>query len=351
MTVQMRSNAGIIEIARDLMSAISPVTGVRGTGQIMVRPKGGAQVFLPRNWYLMPIVNGAVREDLLFKVDQGSNRAVYPDGKRKKANENEPDADSWWTIQPGGSMVNIVSLVGGRRFNLPKNTKFVFDPLNNDLETEAILQAPITNGSDPVHFGGCKSVVQFEQLNAPSASLDAFRASVGKLPAVVIVWDGSEPADGTTQSSIDRGRTRVGQTSQLFKERFNLFVLVERLDSSAVRSSEGLKLLEDITNWLTDLQSVDGEVFSSPTGIQIRGRSRIAGDNAAYQSMFIYALQISVTSCIRPYDSRTFSPWLRTNVDILTHRKDDEGNRKLVVSEDIDMTKTAEDVDTTDGSE
>lgn len=339
---EMRTNASVIEIARDLMAAISPVTGTRGSGQILVRTKGTSQVFLPRNWHLFPIVNGAAREDLLFKVDQGPNRAIYPNGVRKKANATEPDAESWWTVQPSGTLVNVTSVVGGKRFNLPKNTKFIFDPNHNDLEVEAVLQATITDGSDPTHFGGCKSVVQFEQLNASSVSLDVFRSSVGKFPAVIIVWDGSEPADGTTQSSIDRGRTRVGSVSQLFKERFNLFVLTERLDSGAIRSAEGLKLLDDITYWLTDMQSVDGEIFSSPTGIQIRGRARIAVDASAYQSLYIYLLQISITTCVKPYDSRTFQPWLRTHNEILTFAKDEAGNRKVVVSQDIDMTAGSE---------
>ncbi len=342
MTDMMRSNASVIELARDIMAAINPVTGTRGTGKVLVKTKGKTPVYLPRNWYLMPIVNGAVREELLFKVGQGPNHAIYPDGKRKKSSVDEPDAESWWVIQPGGTLVDIVSVVGGIRHNLPKGTKFAFDPHNPNLEIEAVLQNAITDGAEPTHFGGCKSVVQFEQLNAPTASLDAFRAAVGKFPAVIIVWDGSEPADGTTQSSIDRGRTRVGSVSQLFKERFNIFVLLERLDSGQIRSAEGLKLLDDITYWLTDLQAIDGEIFSSPTGVQLRGRARVAGDSAAYQHVYIYMLQISVTSCVVPYDSRTFHPWLRTHNEILTFQKDGAGDRKVVVSQDIDMTAGSE---------
>jgi hypothetical protein len=342
MTQEMRSNSSVIDIARDIMSVISPTTGVRGSGKVLIKTKETTSVNLPRNWHLIPIVNGAAREDLLFKVGQGPLRAKYPNGKRIKTDPNEPDTESWWSVQPGGTLVNIHSLVGGNRHNLPKGTKFIFDPGHPDLESEAILQRDITDGADPTHFGGCRSVVQFEQLNAVDVSLDTFRASVGKFPAVVIVWDGSEPADGTTQSSIDRGRTRVGPTMQLFKERFNLFVIVERLDSGSVRSAEGLLLLDHITGWLTDQQSIDGQIFSSPTGVQIRGRGRVAGNNTNFQHVYVYLLQISVTTTLVPYDSRTFSLWLRTHNEFLTFEKDGAGERKVVVSQDIDMTAGSE---------
>jgi hypothetical protein len=342
MTQEMRSNASVIDIARDIMSVLAPTTGTRGTGKVLVKTRGTSPVQLPRNWHLIPIVNGAAREDLLFKVGQGPSRAKYPNGKRKKDDPNEPDTESWWTIQPGGTIVNIHSLVGGVRHNLPKGMKFAFDPCHPNLEVEAILQRDITDGADPNHFGGCRSIVQFEQLNAVDASLDTFRASVGKFPAVVVVWDSSSPADGTTQSSIDRGRTRVGSVAQLFKEQFNLFVIVERMDSGPVRSAEGLKLLDDITYWLTDQQSVDGQIFSSPSGIQIRGRTRVAGNNTNFQHVYVYLLQISVTTTLVPYDSRTFSPWLLAHNEISTFEKDGAGERKVVVSQDIDMTAGSE---------
>jgi hypothetical protein len=49
-------------------------------------------------------------------------------------------------------------------------------------------------------------------------------------------------------------------------------------------------------------------------------------------------LQISVTTTLVPYDSRTFSPWLRTYNEILTFEKDEAGERKVVVSQGINMT-------------
>lgn len=338
----MRQTASVIELARDLMAACGPVTGTRATGKLLVRPRGQAPVFLPRNWALIPVVNGAAREDLLFKVAVGPEKARYPDGKRVKGSEDEPDTESWWVVQPGGTVVSIHSIIGGKRHNLPRGTKFLFDPQNPALEIDGTLQADMTDGADPVHFGGCMSMAQFEQLNGPQATLDAFRAELGKLPAAVFVWAGSQPADGTTQSSLNRGMTRVGQVRQLFKEQFDVFVISERTDSGPQRRAEGLKLLDDITFWLTDRQAVDGQIFSSPSGVQIRGRARVAGDNASYQSVYVYLLQLSITHLWAPYDSREFFPWLRTHNEILTFQKDGDGERKVVVSQDIDMTTGSE---------
>ncbi len=335
----MRNGTTIIEVARDLMAAAAPVTGTRATGKVLIRAKPGKTVLLPANWHLIPEVNKASREELVFKVGTGPGVAKYPDGKRKKASPTEPDAGSWWTITDAGVLVDVMSVIGGVRHNLPANTKMLLDPVHPDLEPFAQVQpVALSGGADPTWLGGCKSMVQFESLAANTVSLDAFRAQVDKFPAVVLVWDGSEPADGTTQSPLDRAATRVGPGSQLFKERFNLFVLVSRTDGGHMRRNEGLKLLDDLTFWLTDRMEVDGQQFSSPTGVQITGRNRVAGDSAAFQGMYIYVLQLTVTGTWTRYDARTFQPWLRTNNTFLTFEKDADGNRKPIVDQDIDMT-------------
>ena len=350
-----RSNATIIELARDLAAAVHPTTGDRATGRILIRAKQGkGKVFLPRNWAMIPLVNGAAREDLLFKVGEGPFKAKYPNGKRKKDDPNEPDAGSWWEVEEAGAVVSVVSLVGGERHNLPCGTKMLLDPQHPDLEAEAevIGDAGITGGKDPTWLGGCMSIVQFEQLGGATVTLDAFRSKVDKFPAVVIVWDGSQPGDGTTQSSLDRGRTRVGPSQQIFKEQFNLFVLTKREDSDHLRRNEGLKLLDDLAFWLTDAMSVDGQQFSVPTGVQIRGRSRVAGNSEAFQQVYVYLLQLSVTALWKRYDAlRSFNPWLRTRMQTLTHEKDEAGERLVTTDQLIDMTTSDDSEESDDDSE
>jgi len=337
--VSMRSSASVIEVGRDIMAACAPTTGTRATGVVLIRTRGtSGPVYLPRNWALIPVVNRSLREDLLFKVGEGPESAEYPNGKRVKASEDEPDAGSWWVIQPAGTLVTIHSLLGGKRHNLPKGTKFILDPENSSLEVECELQAAITDGADPTHFGGCMGIMQFEQLQGPTATLDAFRSELGALPGIVVVWSGSQPADGTTQSTLDRGASRAGVRMQLFKEMFDLYVISKRLDSGPMRRAEGLKLLDDVTKWLTDVQSVDGQIFSTPNGVQIRGRGRVATNNPEFQSLYIYLLQLSVTCLFTPYDVRTYSPWLRTHNEFQTVEVDGSGNRLVVVDQDIDMS-------------
>lgn len=327
-----RSGTTIIEAARDIMAVVAPTSGTRATGKVLIRSKAGkGTIYLPANWHFIPRVNQAAREELLFKTARGPGRAKFPDGKRLKTSEDEPDAPSWWTITEAGTIVDVLSVLGGKRHNLPAGTQLSFDPVHPDLEALVVVEAGgISGGVDPTWLGGLQSMVQFESLSGPSVTLDAFRAAVGSFPAAVIVWDGSEPADGTTQSSTSRGKTRVGQGQQLFKEKFNIFVLSKREDSGHNRRNEGLKLLDDLTFWLTDAMEADDQQFSTPTGIQVRGRSRIAGDGATFQQVYIYVIQLSVTALWKRYDSRTFNDWVRTRSEFLSS-KDEDGDRLTVV--------------------
>lgn len=333
--------SNIIKSARLLMAAMAPTTGERASAQVTVRSTTGSTVYLPVGAHLFPLVNHAAREDLLFKVGPGPFRAVFPNGIRKKASPDEPDVSSWWAIPPGGTTVDIHSLLGGKRHNLPAGTKLTFDPVIPGLDVSP-LAAPATGGVDPGWLGGCMSMVQFEQLTASAAAADAFRSQVGKMPAVVLVWDGTEPADGTTQSSIDRGRTRVGSVAQLYKEQFNLFVITDRVDNAHKRRAEGLQLLDHIMFCLTDRQEVDGEIFSAPTGVQVRGRGRVGADAAAYQSFYIYLLQLSITTTWEPNETGVFAPWLRTHLETQTFEQDEDGDRLTTTDQDVDMSSPSE---------
>jgi hypothetical protein len=309
-----------IQQARDLMAVMQPVTGTRATACALFKPTGTDPAFLSRNQALIPEVNGAAREELCFKVGEG------PTGSPKR-----------WEIEPGGTSVQVLSILGGERHNLPKGTKLRLDPVPEGLEPLGELVTPATGGLDPGWFGGCLSMVQFESMGG-DLTLDAFRAQLGgQLPAVVLVWEASEPADGTTQSTLQQAATRTGRRVKLFVERWVVFVLSKRMDSDHFRRQEGMQLLGDLSDLLSDRQSVDGRAFSTPAGIQIRGRTRITGRQAPYQQLYVYALQIAVTSALHGRDDRTFHPWLRAHNEFLTHEKEPGGARKIVVSQDIDM--------------
>lgn len=328
-----REGTTIIEIARDLMAVCNPTSGTRSTGKVLLRSRPGkGSVFVSGNWHLVPKVNRAAREELLFKTMAGPSKAKFPDGKRKKASQDEPDLPDWWTITEAGTFVDITSVLGGKRHNLKSGTELLLDPVHPSLEPIAVVtEGGTTGGADPTWLGGLMSMVQFEQLTGATATLDAFRSSISAFPAAVVVWDGSEPADGTTQSSLERGQTRAGPGQSLFKERFNIFVLSKREDSDHMRRNEGLKLLDDLTFWLTDAIDADGQIFSSPAGVQIRSRGRVAGSGESFQQLYVYVIQLSVTSLWKRYDARTFNEWLIARSEFLTHAKDGDGNQKTIV--------------------
>jgi hypothetical protein len=121
-------------------------------------------------------------------------------------------------------------------------------------------------------------------------------------------------------------------------EHYNLFVLTKRMDSDAQRRKEGLTILDNLSLWLTDRQEVDGEVFSAPTGVQVMGRSRIAGDTNAYQQTYVYALQLAVTHTLEQCDVRTWNDLETINHQMQTYEKDGSGDRITTVDQDIDMT-------------
>lgn len=314
-----------IDTARDIMAALQPTTGTRATGKILVTPNGTAPTVIRRNQCLIPIINSDARETLLFKVAEGPE-------------DGDPNPKGSWIVDPAGSSIDVFSVLGGKRHNLPAGTKMRLDPLPPEpLNPVVTLQSATTDGADPIHFGGVKSVVMFETLGGASLDIDLFRSQSGQMPGIVVVWDGSEPADGTTQSSLNRGRTRVGTRRSLWNERFNLFIITKRMDSDHMRRSEGLQILDDLTEWLTDRQAIDGQVFSAPAGIQIRGRQRISGLGPPYQQVYVYLIQLSVTRLLQMRDERTWSDWLLTHNEFLTFGRDGLGNRRIVVDQDIDM--------------
>ena len=337
----IRYGTTIIELARDIMAAVSPTTGERAKGQVLVRSKPGKGTFLlPRNWALLPILNGALRDDLVFKVGQGINAAVYPNGKRAFKVPNEPLAGSWWEITEQGTAVDVHSVVGGARHNLAPGTVFRFDPPHDSLVPEAVLmEGGTVGGADPYWLGGCQSIVQFETVTAHQPGLDLFRSATGKFPSVVVAWESSEPGDGNTSSSLERGATRAGASHQFYKEKFNIYIITQRLDSDHARRNEGLKLLDDVTFWLNDRMDVDGQVFSYPNGVQVHKRTRLAMREEQYQQFYIYLLQVSLTGVWDHYDTRTFADWKRTHLTTLTYDKDADGARVTTTDEMIDMTR------------
>src|SRR3972149_1673939 len=107
--------AGIESLARSLLGALTP-TGTRSSGVVTVKSVGPGTALVPRNSYLLPVVEGRLREHAIFKI--GPTRAPLA------ANGTGGD----WTVTAGGTPVAVVSNLGGARHNVPAATVFRFDP-------------------------------------------------------------------------------------------------------------------------------------------------------------------------------------------------------------------------------
>lgn len=287
-----------IEVGRGLLARLLPLTGTRASGAIVQTLTGPNAEVVAGN-YLLPVVNGQLREELVYKV------APKPDGSMK------------WNLPADGPLA-IVSNVGGKRHNLPAGTVMRWDPQLPGLDPTATVDAGgIAGGLDPVGSLVLNAAVLYESVGNQLSGVEFFRSGIGAFPAVVAMWSDSEPADGLATSSLRRANSRTGEGSQLYTETWAIDVVVSRQDSEPKRRAQGLLLMDEVTTFLTDAQTVDGVVISHPSGVQIRRRSKLTGlprDMAqAYQ---IYAIELAVTgNYVRP-DARTWAALERFNLDV-----------------------------------
>jgi hypothetical protein len=280
----------IERLARALLAALSPATGVRATGAITVTALPGAEpVELPANTYLRPIVGGQLIE-ALYKT-------------------TVPTPGDVWTVLPAApeSGIAITSNVGGARHNLPAGTVFRFDPVPDGLAPTATLDADMVDGSDAGAL--VRSVAFFEELDAANPEKDIF-ASILTTPAIMLVWTMSEPAEGAL-GGLRQGANRGSRSVKFWRENYVLYVVTARLASDTARRQEGLIIAQAATRLLTDrMRNDDGEQLSSVGGgVEVIGRARYRRDARRY----IYALRLRVNQTLEPVlDGRVFQRWLRT---------------------------------------
>lgn len=311
----------VLEGARAILATIQPVTGERATGSVLATATG-ADVVVPRNSHLIPVVDGQLKPEWQFKTDAGPLAA--------------PNKNSW-TVTSGGTSVDVLSVIGGVRHNLAAGTVLRWDPPISGLAPTVTVEAPgLAGGADPTFFGGLKAAVMHDAFGAPAASLEAFRSKIGALPGLILIWQSSEPADGSTVSALGRGGGRMGQNNMLMVERYLAVILTNRVDDAHFRRSEGLEALDEVTLWLTDRNMVDGMCVSSPGGVQITNRTRLQGPRTIYQELDVYALSLAITRTYTRHDARTYNDWLLTRMRV--QRDDDVLGPKEVVDVSIDMS-------------
>jgi len=276
-------------LGRALFAVLSPLTGTRATGAVSVTsPAGG---ILPPNTYLLPVVGGQLRDDLLYKT------------RRQSA------AASDWAVAAGvPTYVGITSNVGGAQHNLPAGTVFRFDPPLAGFDATATLDADMTDGASADQL--VRRVAFFEDMDSTNPSKDIFAAKLGDYPALMLVWQDSEPVEGMT-AGLTQGSTRGGRKVRFMRERFVLYVITGRLTGDGSRRQEGLTILQAATRLLSDRQqNADGEQLSYiGSGVEVNERTRLRRGERHY----IYALRLRANSVLQPIDERTFQAWNHTD--------------------------------------
>lgn len=292
----------ILTTARALMAVLQPLTGHRSTGTATVRSSPGPSAVLPQNAYAAPILGGAMRHDLLLRVNANPAAPTPP-----------ATVQGDWTVVAAGTPVTMTSLVGGLDINLPINTQIRWWPAIEGVEPVSVLASAMTGGTSESGLGALEQIAFYEQLrpNLAGASVDIYRSMLSRFPGAVLAWEGLGPADGSTVSALQQGGARVGRGVKLYAYEWDLFVITSRLDSSAARSEEGLALIDEIVETVTDRQDVDGLVFSAPTGVQIRDVRR----HVVEPSFYVYLIRFSTVATVKKRDPRTWNPWLRTRLD------------------------------------
>jgi hypothetical protein len=311
----------IEQLARAMLGQLSPLSGTRAAGSVVVTNPTGAEIRLPRNAYLVPVVEAEAADDLLFKTCP---------------NPDTLDVGGAWSIPAlGQATVGITSNLGGARHNLAAGSVLRFDPPLDGVDLDATLVEAITGGVDSPRAVSIRRAVYYEELLAAQVERDILGGRLAELPGVMLVWQGSAPAEGRS-ATTNQGSTRIADGLRAFVESYRLFVVDGSFVGDRRRRSRGLRLLQAITRLLTDQQvTADGERLSDMGSLEFTGRDRFVRDERHY----VYSLSLRVTTVLERVDSRVFVPFLRATVDMaLPGREAPEPTEPLtVVDVDVDI--------------
>jgi len=289
----------ISSLARALLAAMAPATGIRASGSLAVTaPAGGGEVTIPRNAYAVPVVSGQLRHDWLFKV--GPNPATL--------NPNQTGGD--WPIADGATeSVALVSNLGGARHNLPLGTVFRWLPPVPGIAETAALDVATTGGVDSTIL---RRAAYFEDVSPAIVAKDLFAGSLTDFPAAAVIWSTSSPVEGRT-SGAGQGSTRVGQGLRFIRETFTIVVAAGDNTSDTRRRSNGLVAVQAITRLITDRRvNDDCEVLSAiGAGVEVVTRRRLTRT----QNLYVYDITVRLNSLLRRVETRTFNQWLTAHLE------------------------------------
>ncbi len=280
-------------LARALLAQISPVTGERGTGTAIATALTD-DVIVKRNSYLLPILGAA----------RGSQGGRIRDDQPFKVGPNPATSDGSWTVTSAGTQIDLISNMGGKNQNIPRDTRLRWEPPIPGLEAEVVTDVEFTGGTKGMvgqaHF--------YEDLDTGQKGLDTAAAKLKNFPALMLTWENDLPAEGQT-TGLQQAGTRLTRGNRAFRETFSLYIIGGKEASDPARRRGLMNVMEIVTGLLTDRQcNDDGEALSSIGALEILGRSPFERSPTSY----IYLVQLRVVRTLSRIDQRTFKLWLTT---------------------------------------
>lgn len=297
-------------LSRALLAQLTPITGERAAGVVTASAPGPDPITVPRNTYMIPVVRGHLRPELVFKT--------LAEG-----------------VVPGGGTLDlaVTSNIGGARHNVADETVFRFDPPVPGLAPTATARGDFTGGSN---VGALLRNVQiFEDVDATNVEEDFFASMMTDPPAAVLSWQQTEQAEGEVVG-LRRGASRATRSVVLDAESFVLYVIVARIDGPGMRRKEGQVIAQAATRcWRGRMKNIDGEqLMATGGGVAVVSRARVARAPKHY----VYAVRLrAIQSAETRVDGRTFTRWERTNIQgALPGREAPEPTDALTIVDDTE---------------
>lgn len=278
-------------VARRLLGLFSLLSGDRGSGAVRVIATG-APIVLEKGEYLAPIANGQADYQRLLVVSATT------------------------TVASGaGTLVPVVSMLGGTEQTFPVGTVTRFDPPIEGLQPTATVETAISGATS----GTVKQVSSYEQLGA-AAARDLFSGKITRYPAVVLSWNDSSNYEPSAKGSDTNNEGWVA------------YVVVSRVDATERRAREGLDILDELEELLVQRTSFDG-LFLSRAPIRVQRRGRLA----VTPQVYVYTIEFETSRLAVRRSLVAAQPWLTSRVDVPTGETP-SATIPVVVDNRIDMT-------------
>lgn len=278
----------IKRMRRGILSALRPLTGDFASGSVLATATGD-DVTVPKNCHLVPIPASStgqveIAHDLPFRT---SAEIV---------------------VSSAGTVVPVASLLGGAQHNLPLTTRMRWDPQLTDLEEEVVVTgAALSGGANPTSGPGLvKEVRAFETLESMQVAQDLFAGQVGRFPALIIAYGGSQELD------------ELGDDTVMEAHRWRIYAITSWGSQATKVGDEALDILDAVKSYLVRRTSSHQLVFSQPPA-RITGVNRIR----VLPTVFVWALDMETHMALertdhRPIEVGPYQDWHTTRIRMNT---------------------------------